>query len=364
MNRTRVLSAVLPGLPQLIGGRTGAGVLSLGVWLAFVGICATQGSRVMAGVAGGWDERIAVLTLLGGLVCVWAWSWRDSAHSPARIPGQWVTAVSSFSRNRIAVAALVALVWIGLLALLTPILAPGDPFQQDLTRSHLAPSDVNLLGTDEYGRDVLTRIMFGARISLTVGLLAVAISVTIGTVLGAIAGFVGGWLDSFIMRSVDVVISFPRLVLLILVLAFFEGSLFLVVLVLGLTLWPGTARLVRGEVLSLREREFVQAAVALGFSKRRIILRHLIPNALGPVVVAATLGVGHTMILEAGLSFLGVGLDSDVPSWGTMINDGRGEAFGAWWLALFPGVALVITVLSFNLVGDGLRDALDPRLRS
>jgi len=166
------------------------------------------------------------------------------------------------------------------------------------------------------------------------------------------------------MRFVDMVISFPRLILLLTIVAVFRPSFSLIVVVLGLTLWPATARIVRGEVLSLREREFVQAAQALGYSKRRIILKHLIPNALAPVIVAATLGVGNTIVLEAGLSFLGVGLPSSTPSWGNMVADGQEVMLNAWWIATFPGLAIVFTVLSFNLVGDGLRDALDPRLRS
>jgi peptide/nickel transport system permease protein len=220
------------------------------------------------------------------------------------------------------------------------------------------------LGTDQFARDVLSRLLYGARISLLIGFVAVGISVTIGTLLGAVAGFLGGAVDGVIMRFVDMVISFPRLVLLITIIALFEPSIFLITAVLGLTLWPGTARIVRGEVLALREREFVQAAEALGFSKRRIILRHLIPNALGPVIVAATLGIGDTIVMEAGLSFLGLGVQPPTPSWGTMVADGRNVLLNAWWLSTFPGLAIVFTVLSFNLVGDGLRDALDPRLRS
>jgi peptide/nickel transport system permease protein len=202
------------------------------------------------------------------------------------------------------------------------------------------------------------------RNSLTIGFVAAGISVTIGTLLGAIAGFLGGVVDGVIMRFVDVVISFPRLVLLITIIAVFQPSIFIIIAVLGLTLWPTTARIVRGEVLSLREREFVQAAQSLGYSKRRIISRHLIPNALAPVIVAATLGIGNTIVLEAGLSFLGLGVQPPTASWGTMVADGRNHLLDAWWLATFPGLAIVFTVLSFNLVGDGLRDALDPRLRS
>jgi peptide/nickel transport system permease protein len=207
-------------------------------------------------------------------------------------------------------------------------------------------------------------MLYGARVSLSIGFIAVGISVTIGTVVGAVAGFFGGRIDAIIMRFVDIVISFPRLILLITIIAVFEPSIFLIVAVLGLTQWPQTSRIVRAEVLSLREREFVQAGRALGFSRPRLIFRHLIPNALAPVIVAATLGIGDTIVLEAGLSFLGMGVQPPTPSWGTMVADGRNNLLGAWWITTFPGLAIVLTVLSFNLAGDGLRDALDPRLRS
>ncbi|HKK92576.1 MAG TPA: ABC transporter permease, partial [Longimicrobiales bacterium] len=219
------------------------------------------------------------------------------------------------------------------------------------------------LGTDHFARDIFSRMLYGARVSLSIGFIAVAISATLGTLVGAVAGYVGGWVDSVLMRTVDVVISFPRLILLITIIAVFQPSIFLIVVVLGLTQWPGTARLVRGEVLSLREREFVQAAEVLGFSRIRILARHLIPNALVPVIVAATLGIGNTIVLEAGLSFLGLGVQPPTPSWGTMVADGRNFLTRAWWLSTFPGLAIVIVVLAFNLVGDGLRDALDPRMR-
>jgi peptide/nickel transport system permease protein len=219
------------------------------------------------------------------------------------------------------------------------------------------------MGTDQAARDVLSRLLYGARISLGIGILAVAISVTLGTLLGAVAGYLGGWVDGAVMRFVDMVIAFPRLVLLVTIVAVFQPSILLIVAVLGLTLWPGTARIVRGEVLALRERGFVLAARALGYSRRRIILRHVVPNVLGPVIVAATLGIGETIVLEAGLSFLGLGVQPPTPSWGTMVADGRNNLLGAWWLSTFPGFAIVLTVLAFNLVGDGLRDAMDPRLR-
>ena len=364
----RSLSAVAPGLPQLLAGRWGTGGTAFLVWISFLWLAAGRPGRVGAAAAGSWDERLAVLTLAVGLVASWAWSWRDvgrrwEAHG--RGMGRWELTVRAFSRNRTAVAGLMVVVGLYLVALLAPLLAPVDPtVQGDLVRERLvAPSAAHPLGTDQFARDVLSRILYGARISLTIGLVAVGIAVSIGTLVGSVAGYLGGMVDSAVMRVVDMVISFPRLVLLITVIALFEPSIFLIVMVLGLTLWPGTARLVRSEILSLREREFVEAARALGYSRRRIILRHLIPNALAPVIVAATLGIGNTIVLEAGLSFLSLGVQPPTPSWGTMVADGRDHLLGGWWLATFPGLAIVFTVLAFNLVGDGLRDALDPRMR-
>ncbi len=365
----RRLSALLPGAPQLLAGRWGSGAAALLVWVGFLWVLATRWARVRAGWGGAWDERLAVASLFIGLVGVWAWSWRDAArpfHARSVAVSQWDLAVRAFSRNRTAVAGLIVVGALYAVALLTPLLAPFDPNLQGnlLTERYVGPSLVHPLGTDQFARDVLSRLLYGARISLSIGFVAVAISVTIGTLLGAVAGYLGGIVDTLVMRFVDMVISFPRLVLLITIIALFQPSIFLITAVLGLTLWPGTARIVRGEVLSLREREFVQAAVSLGYSKPRIIFKHLIPNALAPVIVAATLGVGNTIVLEAGLSFLGLGVQPPTPSWGTMVDAGRQNLLDAWWLSTFPGLAIVFTVLSFNLVGDGLRDALDPRLRS
>lgn len=365
----RALCAILPGLPQLLGGRWGTGTMALLTWLGMVAILATRMDRVVAAPGGDWDDRIALVTLTVALVASWVWSWREiSAAGRIRLVGvsQWDLAVRAFSKNRTAIAGLIVIVGLYLVALLTPLIAPHDPLMQyDLQTTRLMRMSADHpLGTDQFARDVLSRLLYGARISLSIGFVAVGISLTIGTLLGAIAGFFGGWIDGAIMRFVDMVISFPRLILLITIIAIFEPSIFLIITVLGLTLWPSTARIVRGEVLSLREREFVQAAEALGYPKKRIIMRHLIPNALAPVIVAATLGIGNTIVLEAGLSFLGLGVQPPTPSWGTMVAAGRNNLLGAWWLSTFPGLAIVFTVLSFNLVGDGLRDAMDPRLRS
>jgi len=254
-----------------------------------------------------------------------------------------------------------------LIALITPLLAPFDPLQmrvfaaEDMALRLAPPSNVHLLGTDQFGRDVFSRTLYGARISLGIGLLAVTISVSIGTVLGGVAGYLGGMVDGLVMRFSDMVMAFPSLILLIAIAAVFQPSILLIVLILGLTQWPAITRIVRGEVLSLMEREFVEAARASGFSRRRILFRHILPNALAPIIVAATLGIGNTIVLEAGLSFLGQGVPQPTPSWGAMVADGRDYLMDAWWIATFPGLAIVVVFLALTLVGDGLRDALDPR---
>lgn len=284
----------------------------------------------------------------------------------ARGESAWRIAARTLRRNRLAMAGLALLAVLYLAAFLAPWIAPYDPTAQgDLVGTgYLPPSAEHWLGTDQFGRDVLSRLLYGARISLLIALTAVTISITVGTLLGAIAGYIGGKVDTIIMRLIDLILAFPRLVLLILIVALSRPSIPLIILVLALTHWPGTARLVRGEVLSLREREFIGAARALGFGRARIIFRHLIPNVLAPVIVAATLGIGDTIVAEAGLSFLGLGVQPPMPSWGNLVADGRQNLVGAWWITTFPGLAIVITVMAFNLVGDGLRDALDPRLRS
>ena len=252
--------------------------------------------------------------------------------------------------------------------LLAPLLAPFEPefrsaYQPggDLTGTFLAPSSTHLMGTDRYSQDIFSRILYGARISLTIGLVAVGISVTLGTFLGAVAGYWGGWVDTTIMRLVDMVLAIPRLVILITIVAIFPTSLFVIIVALAFTQWPFTARMIRGEILALKEREFSLAAKALGFSRRRILFRHLLPNAVGPLIVVATLGVGNAILLEAGLSFLGLGVEAGTPSWGSMVEAGRRHMTDAWWISTFPGLAIVLAVLAFNLVGDGLRDAMDPR---
>jgi peptide/nickel transport system permease protein len=361
------LSALLPGGPQLLAGRWLPGIGALLLWGGLLLTLVLRWDRVVAAPSGRLDERVALGGLILSLGLVWWWSFRDVRYPPDPLAprGQWAIAWRAFLRNRLAVMGLGVVVLLSLAAVLTPFLAPFNPAAQGdlLTLRYQPPGGEHLLGTDRLARDVLSRLLYGARISLSIGFVAVGIAVTIGTLLGAAAGYLGGWVDTIIMRFTDMVISFPRLVLLITIIAVLEPSLFLIVAVLGLTQWTGTTRLVRGEVLSLKEREFIQAARALGYSRARIILRHLIPNTMAPVIVAATLGIGNTIVLEAGLSFLGLGVQPPTATWGSMVNDGKDNLLNGWWVSTFSGLAIVLTVVSFNLVGDGLRDALDPRVR-
>jgi peptide/nickel transport system permease protein len=247
-------------------------------------------------------------------------------------------------------------------AILGPSLLPDPLAQPDVLGASRPPGLGHPFGTDQLSRDVLARVVTGARISLSVALLAVALSVTLGAMVGLVSGYWGGIVDVALMRMVDGALAIPRLFILLLVLAVWERVPVLALIVLiGATGWFATSRLVRGEVLRVREEGFVRAAEALGARRRRIIFRHLLPNALGPLLVAATLGVGDVILLEAGLSFLGLGIQPPTPSWGGMILDSREVMISAPWAGIFPGLAIVITVLSANLFGDALRDAVDPR---
>jgi peptide/nickel transport system permease protein len=365
-----LLSALLPGAGHAIIGEWLRGVMIMLPWGVLLGLLYWAWERVVAVRVGGLENYVAFATLLGVLLVVWGGALWDLAVRRGRIrtrgDSQWTIAARQFRRNRLAIAGLVIVIVLYLVALLAPLLAPYDPIaQHDIARTgYLSPRAGNLLGTDRFGRDILSRIIYGARISLAIGFVATAISVTIGTLFGALAGYFGGRIDTVIMRFTDMVLAFPRLVLLIMIVALFGPSLTMIILVLGLTQWPGTTRIVRGDVLSLREREFIHAAHALGMSRMRIMLRHVIPNVLAPVIVTATLGIGNTIVMEAGLSFLGLGVQAPTPTWGSMVAEGRDNLLGAWWVATFPGLIIVLVVLAFNLVGDGLRDALDPRLRT
>lgn len=264
--------------------------------------------------------------------------------------------------DRSAALALTLLVAIAVPCLLAPLVAPYDPVAQpDIIRLQNAPPSLaHPMGTDTYSRDVLSRLLYGGRLSLSVALLATLVSVTLGTAYGAVAGYAGGIMGSALERVLDALLAIPRLLLLIAIFAAWRDvpqPAF--ILILGLTGWYGVARLVRGQVLALKARDFVASARALGATRTRILVRHILPNVVSPVVVAATLGLGHVIVLEAGLSWLGIGVDPPTPSWGNMIQDGADVA-RHWWVSLFPGLAIVATVMAFNVLGDALLKALSP----
>jgi ABC-type dipeptide/oligopeptide/nickel transport system permease subunit len=265
------------------------------------------------------------------------------------------------ARDRWALAGLAVVAALACAALLAPWLAPADPTHGALTQSLRPPSGAFLLGTDAQGRDVLSRVLFGARLSLAVGLISQSIACALGLVLGLLAGYYGRWVDAAVMRVADITLAFPSLLLLIAIAAAVKPSLPVIFAVIGVVGWAGMARLVRGQVLVVRALEYVQAARALGASDTRIVTRHLLPNVIAPVVVAATLGIGGAIMAEAALSFVGLGAQPPTPSWGAMVAEGRDLLRVAPWVSLYPGLAIGVVVLGVNLLGDGLRDALDIR---
>jgi peptide/nickel transport system permease protein len=279
--------------------------------------------------------------------------------------------VSAFLLSKIATLGALIFALFLLIAILAPILAPHDPALQDLKRRLAPPIGLGMekasleypLGNDNLGRDILSRLLVGSRVSLVVGVSTILLASSVGSLIGAMAGFYRGLVDNIVMRIVDIWMAFPSLLLAIAFGAALGPGLFNLVLALSLTIWVVYCRVVRAEVLSLRERDYVLAARAMGASDLRIILRHMLPNVLAPILVISTLQMGVVIISEASLNFLGVGVQSSVPTWGGMLSDGREFMRDAWWLATFPGIAISIVVLGVNLLGDGLRDALDPRLR-
>jgi peptide/nickel transport system permease protein len=268
-----------------------------------------------------------------------------------------------FLRDKLAIAGLVVVLAFFAVSVLAPAIAPYDPGRIDVNNILSPPSTSHLLGTDDLGRDVFSRMVYGAGISLKVGFVAVGIAVLIGIILGAVSGYYGGWIDVVIMRLVDIMLCFPSFFLILSVIAFLEPSIFNIMAVIGLTSWMGITRLVRAEFLSLKERDFVLAERAIGASAPRIIFMHILPNALAPVLVSATLGIASAVLMESALSFLGIGVQPPTPSWGNMLTQGKEVLGVAWWMSVFPGIAILLTVLGYNLLGEGIRDAIDPRLK-
>jgi peptide/nickel transport system permease protein len=286
--------------------------------------------------------------------------WRDR---------EWVTLLRRLVRRRTALFGLLVVLTVMLAAVLAPLVSPFDPLEQDIGQRLREPGwqdeqgRVHPLGTDHLGRDILARIIFGSRIALVVGLAAVAISGVIGMLIGLVAGYFGGRVDDFLMRLADIQLAFPFILLAIAVIGVLGPSLRNIIIVIGVSSWVVYARVVRGEVLSIREREYVHAAVALGSRHWRVLLSHVLPNTFTPWLVVATLDMARVIVIESALSFLGLGVQPPTPTWGGMLADGRVYLSTAWWLATFPGLAILVTVLGINLFGDGLRDTLDPRLK-
>lgn len=277
--------------------------------------------------------------------------------------------VRELVRNKAALVGLSILLVVTTGAVLAPVISPADPLLQDVSVRLKPPTleggdgQAHLLGTDHLGRDILSRLIYGARISLAIGISAVAVAGTLGTLIGLVAGYRGGRIDDLCMRLTDTMLAMPFILLALAVIAVLGSSLRNIIFVLGITSWVSYARVVRAEVLTLRAREFVAAAQALGGHGTRIVFRHLLPNVLTPVIVIATLEVARMIILESALSFLGLGVQPPTPTWGGMLADGRAYLSTAWWLATFPGLCIMLSVLGINLLGDWFRDVLDPRLR-
>jgi peptide/nickel transport system permease protein len=282
------------------------------------------------------------------------------AHRDKR-RSHWSIAWQRFRRHRLAMVGLVMLLFFTTIATLAPVIAPYGMDDQDLFKIAEGPSSENWLGTDELGRDVLSRLIYGGRVSLLVGLGAAMITTVVGVIIGTTAGFFGGWVDSALMRFIDLVLAFPAIFLLLILFSVVPASVWNVILFLGLFSWMWLARVVRGELLSLKEREFIEAARAIGASNSRIVAQHLLPNVIAAIIVSATLAMAFNMIAEATLSFLGFGVPPSVPTWGNMLTGASSFYLRAPLLAVMPGVVLVLAILAINFIGDGLRDALDPQ---
>jgi peptide/nickel transport system permease protein len=282
----------------------------------------------------------------------------------ARPRSQKLMAYREFRRNKLAVAGMIVIIFFYAAAIAAPLISRYDYQAIQSGMRDKPPSAEHWLGTDRNGRDVYARLIKGGQISLAAGFASVVIIMSVGVSLGALSGFFGGWVDTLIMRFTDILLAIPLILLLITAASLFQPGLKTTIIVIGLTSWPGAARLVRGQFLALKGQEYVTAARAMGANPTRIILRHLFPNSLAIIIVEATLWLSYAIILESSLSYLGLGVVIPTPSWGNMLQDGQKELLaGAWWLTLFPGLAIFIIVLCFNLMGDGLRDALDPRHR-
>lgn len=269
--------------------------------------------------------------------------------------------IKKLLKNKFAVIGLTIIFLLIFIAVLAPLISPYTPSEQNLSERLLKPSMEHLCGTDDLGRDIFTRMIYGSRISLVVGFISVFIILIIGTFLGIVSGFYGGKIDYIIMRFTDIVLCFPTFFLILLIIAFLEPNIYNVMIVIGFTSWPGLARLVRAEVLSLKEREFILVAKMMALSNIKIFIIHILPNIISPLMVYSSLAIGGAILTESSLSFLGLGVQPPMSSWGQILTSGKDYIYIAWWLSIFPGIAILLTVLSFNLVGEAIRDVFDPK---
>lgn len=281
-----------------------------------------------------------------------------------RPPGLYALVIMKFVSSRVALASSFCLILILLAVLFAPQITPYDPLQRNTPERNQPPSWLHPFGTDRIGRDIMSRVLYGGRLSLRVGFFSVALAVVIGVPLGLIAGYVGGWLDNIIMRVMDVILAFPPLILAIWLVSLLGASINNVIFAIALSSIPGYARLIRGIVLSIREMEYVMAARSMGAGSLRIMFFHILPGVLGPLIVVTTLGVSGAIVFGASLSFLGLGVPPPTPEWGAMLTDGRSYLRTQWWVAVFPGMTITLVVLVLNIIGDALRDALDPNVRA
>jgi len=268
-----------------------------------------------------------------------------------------------FKKNKTAVIGLVVALIVIFIAAIAPLLAPYDPLEQNVSEKLTPPRTQYLMGTDVFGRDVLSRVIYGARVSLMVGVFSVMLAMVVGTAMGIYAGFKGGRIENLIMRGVDILMSFPNLIMGLMVMAILGSGFIKLILAIGIVMTPRFIRIAHGSTLSIKEREFVDAAKAMGLSEWRIMTKHILPNILGEVLVMGALWVGTAIRIEANLSFIGLGVPPPTPTWGNMIREGLSHLTNAPWLSIFPGIAILITILSFNMIGDGIRDVTDPRIQ-
>ncbi|MFA7674883.1 MAG: ABC transporter permease [Endomicrobiia bacterium] len=269
--------------------------------------------------------------------------------------------IKKLLKNKFAVIGLTIIFLLIFVAVFASVISPYTPSEQNLSERLLKPSMEHFFGTDDLGRDIFTRMIYGSRISLIVGFISVLIILIIGTFLGIVSGFYGGKIDYVIMRFTDIVLCFPIFFLILLIIAFLEPNIYNVMIVIGFTSWPGLARLVRAEVLSLKEREFILVAKMMALSNIKIFTMHILPNIISPLMVYSSLAIGGAILTESSLSFLGLGVQPPMPSWGQILTSGKDYIYIAWWLSIFPGIAILLTVLSFNLVGEAIRDVFDPK---